>query len=274
LQRGLSSGERVLRIIDAKQEIEDAENAISKAGFTDKIEFKNVSFAYNETEVLKNISLEIPKGKTIALVGESGAGKSTIADLIPRFYNTTSGNILIDGIKINDIVIKDLRKLMAIVSQEAILFNDSVLNNITFGSEICNKEEAIKAAKIANAHEFITQLEEGYDTNIGDRGTRLSGGQKQRLTIARAIYKNAPILILDEATSALDTESEKLVQEAIDNMMKNRTCIIIAHRLSTIRFADEILVLQKGTIAERGKHEALISNNGIYSNLVKMQELK
>ena len=273
MQRGLSAGERVLRIIDAKQEIIDTENAVAKNDLTQKIEFKNVSFAYNENHVLQNINFEVIKGKTVALVGESGAGKSTIADLIPRFYNVSSGEILIDGINIKDIKIKDVRQLMAIVSQEAILFNDTVLNNITFGNEISNLNAAQEAAKIANAHDFILQLEDGYNTNIGDRGSRLSGGQKQRLTIARAIYKNAPILILDEATSALDTESEKLVQEAIDSMMKNRTCIIIAHRLSTIKHADEIIVLQKGAIVERGRHEDLIANNGIYSNLVKMQEL-
>ncbi|MCZ2298974.1 MAG: ATP-binding cassette domain-containing protein [Chitinophagales bacterium] len=274
LQRGLSSGERVLRIIDMEQEIIEAENPISKNNFTDKIKLQNVSFAYNDAAVLQNINLEIAKGKTIALVGESGAGKSTIADLIPRFYDVTSGALLIDDINIKDLSIKDLRALIAIVSQEAILFNDSVLNNIVFGSELVDKDAAIEAAKIANAHEFITQLENGYDTNIGDRGTRLSGGQKQRLTIARAVYKNAPILILDEATSALDTESEKLVQDAIDKMMKNRTCLIIAHRLSTVKHADEIIVLQKGQIIERGKHEELISKNGMYSHLVKMQELK
>ncbi|MBW7951006.1 MAG: ATP-binding cassette domain-containing protein [Chitinophagaceae bacterium] len=274
LQRGLSSGERVLRIIDMKQEIVEAENPISKNNFTDKIKLQNVSFAYNDAAVLQNINLEIAKGKTIALVGESGAGKSTIADLIPRFYDVTSGALLIDDINIKDLSIKDLRALIAIVSQEAILFNDSVLNNIVFGSELVDKDAAIEAAKIANAHEFITQLENGYDTNIGDRGTRLSGGQKQRLTIARAVYKNAPILILDEATSALDTESEKLVQDAIDKMMKNRTCLIIAHRLSTVKHADEIIVLQKGQIIERGKHEELIAKNGMYSHLVKMQELK
>lgn len=274
LQRGLSSGERVLRIIDMEQEIIEAEKPISKNNFTDKIKLQNVSFAYNDAAVLQNINLEIAKGKTIALVGESGAGKSTIADLIPRFYDVTSGALLIDDINIKDLSIKDLRALIAIVSQEAILFNDSVLNNIVFGSELVDKDAAIEAAKIANAHEFITQLENGYDTNIGDRGTRLSGGQKQRLTIARAVYKNAPILILDEATSALDTESEKLVQDAIDKMMKNRTCLIIAHRLSTVKHADEIIVLQKGQIIERGKHEELISKNGMYSHLVKMQELK
>lgn len=274
LQRGLSSGERVLRIIDMEQEIIEAENPISKNNFTDKIKLQNVSFAYNDAAVLQNINLEIAKGKTIALVGESGAGKSTIADLIPRFYDVTSGALLIDDINIKDLSIKDLRALIAIVSQEAILFNDSVLNNIVFGSELVDKDAAIEAAKIANAHGFITQLENGYDTNIGDRGTRLSGGQKQRLTIARAVYKNAPILILDEATSALDTESEKLVQDAIDKMMKNRTCLIIAHRLSTVKHADEIIVLQKGQIIERGKHEELISKNGMYSHLVKMQELK
>jgi subfamily B ATP-binding cassette protein MsbA len=210
----------------------------------------------------------------IALVGESGAGKSTLADLVPRFYDVTEGNILLDDTDIRDLKVHDLRSLMAIVSQEAILFNDSVLNNITFGNTIIDREKAIAAAKAANAHNFIAELEEGYDTMIGDRGMRLSGGQRQRLTIARAIYKNAPILIMDEATSALDTESERLVQDAINKMMENRTSIVIAHRLSTIRHADEIIVLQKGVIVERGTHEQLLDKKGYYYKLVQMQEVK
>lgn len=274
LQRGLAAGERVLRIIDSKQPVLEKENAFEKKSFDNDIVFNNVSFAYNNDTVINKISLTIAKGKTIALVGESGAGKSTLSDLIPRFYDVTDGAILIDDINIKDLTLKSLRSQIAIVSQEAILFNDTVLNNIAFGAEVIDKEAAIQAAKIANAHDFIAELENGYDTTIGDRGMRLSGGQRQRLTIARAVYKNAPILILDEATSALDTESERLVQDAIDKMMKNRTSLIIAHRLSTIRHADEIIVMQKGEIAEKGTHEELITNNGIYSKLVRMQELK
>lgn len=274
LQRGLSAGERVLRIIDMPHIVTDKKDAISKTNFTTEITYNNVSFAYKEAPILKGLTTTIPKGKTIALVGESGAGKSTFADLVPRFYDVVDGSISIDGIDIRDIKVKDLRSLISIVSQEAILFNDSVLNNITLGSEIIDREKAIEAAKIANAHEFILKLERGYDTEIGDRGMRLSGGQKQRLTIARAIYKNAPILILDEATSSLDTESERLVQDAINKMMQNRTSIVIAHRLSTIRHADEIIVLQKGNIIERGNHEQLLAADGMYKKLIEMQEMK
>lgn len=274
LQRGLSAGERVLRIIDAPKVIIDQENPIDKHSFEEKIEFNNVGFAYKEVSVLNNINITITKGKTIALVGESGAGKSTLADLLPRFYDVSSGEITIDGLDIRTIKQKDLRDMVSIVSQEAILFNDSVLNNIAFGSDDISEEKAIMAAKIANAHEFISHLENGYHTHIGDRGMRLSGGQKQRLTIARAIYKNAPILILDEATSALDTESERLVQDAINNLMLNRTSIVIAHRLSTIRHADEIIVMQKGQIVERGNHDALLAFGGVYKRLIDMQEVK
>ncbi len=274
LQRGLSAGERVLRIIDMPHVIADKKDAISKKEFTSEIVYNNVSFAYKETPILKGLTTTIPKGKTIALVGESGAGKSTFADLIPRFYDVVGGSITIDGVDIRDIKVRDLRTLISIVSQEAILFNDSVLNNITLGSDVIDLEKAMDAAKIANAHEFIIKLEKGYDTEIGDRGMRLSGGQKQRLTIARAIYKNAPILILDEATSALDTESERLVQDAINKMMQNRTSIVIAHRLSTIRHADEIIVLQKGNVIERGNHEQLLAAGGMYKKLIEMQEMK
>ena len=274
LQRGLSAGERVLRIIDTPNIIVDKENAISKPSFNDSLSYNGVTFSYKENIVLNGVSAIIPKGKSIALVGESGAGKSTFADLIPRFYDVVGGSISIDGIDIRDIKVKDLRSLISIVSQEAILFNDSVLNNITLGSETIDRDKAIDAAKIANAHEFIIKLEKGYDTEIGDRGMRLSGGQKQRLTIARAIYKNAPILILDEATSALDTESERLVQDAINKMMQNRTSIVIAHRLSTIRHADEIIVFQKGNIIERGNHEQLLAAGGMYKKLIEMQEMK
>jgi ATP-binding cassette, subfamily B, bacterial MsbA len=274
LQRGLVAGERVLNILDEPQKIQEKENALPVHAFNNSIHLKNIGFSYMQENVLHNIDLTIPKGKMIALVGESGAGKSTLADLVPRFYDVTEGSILIDNIDLRDLKVHDLRSLMAIVSQEAILFNDSVLNNITFGNTIIDREKAIAASKAANAHNFIAELEEGYDTMIGDRGMRLSGGQRQRLTIARAIYKNAPILIMDEATSALDTESERLVQDAINKMMENRTSIVIAHRLSTIRHADEIIVLQKGVIVERGTHEQLLEKRGYYYKLVQMQEVK
>jgi ATP-binding cassette, subfamily B, bacterial MsbA len=274
LQRGLVAGERVLNILDEPQKIKEKENALPIHAFNHSIHLKNIGFSYMHENVLHNIDLTIAKGKMIALVGESGAGKSTLADLVPRFYDVTEGTILLDDTDIRDLKVHDLRSLMAIVSQEAILFNDSVLNNITFGNTIIDREKAIAAAKAANAHNFIAELEEGYDTMIGDRGMRLSGGQRQRLTIARAIYKNAPILIMDEATSALDTESERLVQDAINKMMENRTSIVIAHRLSTIRHADEIIVLQKGVIVERGTHEQLLEKKGYYNKLVQMQEVK
>jgi subfamily B ATP-binding cassette protein MsbA len=274
LQRGLVSGERVLKILDEPQRISEKPNAIPVHEFRHSISFQNVGFSYMHENVLHRINLTIPKGKMIALVGESGAGKSTLADLVPRFYDVTEGSILLDNTDLRDFKIDDLRSLMAVVSQEAILFNDTVLNNIGFGDAAINREAAIEAAKAANAHHFISELEQGYDTAVGDRGMRLSGGQRQRLTIARAIYKNAPILIMDEATSALDTESERLVQDAINKMMENRTSIVIAHRLSTIRHADEIIVLQKGEIVERGTHEQLISKQGYYYRLVQMQEVK
>ena len=274
LQRGLVAGERVLNILDEPQKIIEKENALPVQTFNQAIHLKNVGFSYMQENVLHNIDLIIPKGKMIALVGESGAGKSTLADLIPRFYDVTEGSILLDETDIRDLKVHDLRAMMAIVSQEAILFNDSVINNITFGNAIADRDLAISAAKAANAHNFIAELEDGYDTVIGDRGLRLSGGQRQRLTIARAIYKNAPILIMDEATSALDTESERLVQDAINKMMENRTSIVIAHRLSTIRHADEIIVLQKGLIVERGTHEQLLDKKGYYNKLVQMQEVK
>ncbi len=274
LQRGLVSGERVLRILDEDQRIAEAPDAVPVQDFTHSVELRNVGFSYKSEKVLDDISITIPKGKMIALVGESGAGKSTLSDLVPRFYDVTEGALLIDGTDVRKLKVHDLRSLIAIVSQEAILFNDTVLNNISFGSEVPDLERAQAAAKAANAHNFIMELENGYDTGIGDRGMRLSGGQRQRLTIARAIYKNAPILIMDEATSALDTESERLVQDAINKMMENRTSIVIAHRLSTIRHADEIIVLQKGRIVERGNHEALLERKGYYHRLVQMQEVK
>lgn len=274
LPRGIAAGERVLRIMDLPNDIVDKPDAKSLPRFEQDIEFNNVSFAYKENPVLKNVQLKIAKGRMIALVGKSGAGKSTMADLIPRFYDVTAGSIRIDGQDIRDVKMHDLRALTGMVSQEAILFNDTVFNNIAFGQADADREEVINAAKIANAHEFIVHLENGYDTSIGDRGMKLSGGQRQRLTIARAIFKNPPILILDEATSALDTESEKLVQDALDKLMENRTTIVIAHRLSTIQHADEIVVLDKGEIKERGTHDELIAHDGIYRKLVEMQEFK
>jgi subfamily B ATP-binding cassette protein MsbA len=274
MQRGLAAGERVIRILDEPQLILEKPGAIRKEDFTDAIEFRKVSFKYDQGHVLQDIDLTIAKGKMIALVGQSGAGKSTMTDLIPRFYDVSEGGIFIDGIDVRDFQIKSLRNLMSMVSQEAILFNETIAANIAFGMEHFSREEIVRAAKIANAHEFILALEEGYDTIIGDRGARLSGGQKQRITIARAVLKNPPILILDEATSSLDTESERIVQEAINNMMQNRTSIVIAHRLSTVRHADEIIVLHQGQIIERGNHESLIAGNGFYKRLVDMQEVK
>jgi ATP-binding cassette, subfamily B, bacterial MsbA len=271
VQKGAASAERIQQVHDAEEVIEEIPDAVSVNDFKSNIVYKNVSFTYEREEVLSNINLTIGKGKTIALVGPSGGGKSTMVDLLPRFYDCTKGEISIDGIPIKNMVINDLRKLMGIVTQESILFNDSVFNNIAFGVENTSKEKVIEAAKIANAHEFIMELEKGYDTNIGDRGVKLSGGQRQRLSIARAVLKNPPILILDEATSSLDTESERLVQEALEKLMKNRTSVVIAHRLSTIQHADEIMVIQKGEIAERGTHAELISKNGIYNKLCEMQ---
>lgn len=274
LPKGIAAGERLLRIMDAPNLITDKPDAKSISGFEREITFDHVTFAYNEKAVLKDVQLKIAKGRMIALVGKSGAGKSTMADLIPRFYDVSGGSILVDGQDIRNVKMHDLRALIGMVSQEAILFNDTAFNNIAFGQENPDRDEVIKAAKIANAHEFIVQLENGYDTLIGDRGMKLSGGQRQRLTIARAIFKNPPILILDEATSALDTESEKLVQDALDRLMENRTTIVIAHRLSTIQHAHEIIVLDQGEIKERGTHEELISKDGIYRKLVEMQEFK
>lgn len=274
MPRGLAAGERVLRILDIPNTIEDKPDARAIHSFEKEITYQNVAFRYEQQDVLKDINLTIHKGKMIALVGKSGAGKTTMADLLPRFYDVTAGGILIDGQDIRDLKMHDVRGLMGMVSQEAILFNDTVFNNIAFGQPDADKDAVIQAAKIANAHEFIVQLENSYDTPIGDRGMKLSGGQRQRLTIARAIFKNPPILILDEATSALDTESEKLVQEALDKLMENRTTIVIAHRLSTIQHANEIVVLDKGEIRERGSHDELIALNGIYKRLVEMQEFK
>jgi ATP-binding cassette, subfamily B, bacterial MsbA len=274
IQRGAAALIRVEEILNTPLIVQDQPNAKTLLSFNDKIEFRNVSFMYDDAVILDRIDLTIEKGKTIALVGSSGAGKSTLADLVPRFHDVTSGELLIDGINIRDYSLHSLRSLMSIVTQEPILFNDSIAANIRLGKQNATEEEIIAAAKVANAHDFIIRKDNGYDTNIGDRGNKLSGGERQRLTIARAVIKNPPILILDEATSSLDTESERLVQDAINNMMQNRTSIVIAHRLSTIRHADEIIVLQKGKIVERGSHDQLIALNGFYKKLVEMQEVK
>lgn len=271
VQRGIASGERILRVIDEPVLIKEDENPSVLKEFSGQIEFKNVSFRYDREDVLKNINLVIPKGRMIALVGQSGAGKSTLADLIPRFYDPTEGDILIDGIPVRKLRLKNLNSLMGIVTQESILFNDSIFNNIAFGLENIPEEDVIEAARIANAHEFIIRMEHGYHTNIGDRGLKLSGGQRQRLAIARAVLKNPPILILDEATSALDTESERLVQDALFRLMQNRTSIVIAHRLSTIQHADEIIVMQAGEIIETGQHNELMERNGVYRKLCDLQ---
>lgn len=273
LQRGTASAKRIFDIIDTEPLIRNKPNAKSLSFFSGAIEFKNVSFSYGpDKTVLKNINLTIAKGKTIALVGPSGGGKSTLADLVPRFYDPTEGEVCIDGVSLTDYDLESLRKHLGIVTQESILFNDTIFNNIAFGKPNVGEAEVIQAAKIANAHDFIMQTEHGYQTKIGERGSKLSGGQRQRLSIARAVLKNPPILILDEATSALDSESERLVQEALFNLMKNRTSIVIAHRLSTIQHADEIVVIQDGIIAERGNHEELQQRNGIYKKLSDIQK--
>ncbi|MFN5430297.1 MAG: ABC transporter ATP-binding protein [Cyclobacteriaceae bacterium] len=272
LQRGTASAARIFSIIDLQPVIRSKPNAIELKSFEKLIEFKNVSFAYDTEHVLQNINLTIEKGKTIALVGPSGGGKSTLADLVPRFYDPTQGELLLDGKSLMDYELESLRKQIGVVTQESILFNDTIFNNIAFGMPNVNEEKVIQAAKIANAHDFIMQTENGYQTFIGERGSKLSGGQRQRLSIARAVLKNPPILILDEATSALDSESEKLVQEALFNLMKNRTSIVIAHRLSTIQHADEIVVIQEGKVAERGTHEQLSVKNGLYKKLVDIQK--
>lgn len=274
IPKGLASMERVDKILKAENNIKEKPDAREITSFNDKIEFKSVYFAYeNGKNVLKDINITIPKGKTIALVGQSGSGKSTLVDLVPRYHDVSSGEVLIDGTDIKDLKIKSLRSLIGNVNQEAILFNDTIFNNIAFGVEGATKEQVIAAAKIANAHDFIMEKEHGYETNIGDRGSKLSGGQRQRISIARAILKNPPILILDEATSALDTESERLVQEALDRLTTTRTTIAIAHRLSTIKNSDEICVMHEGEIVERGTHEELIRLNGYYKKLNDMQAL-
>ena len=274
MQKGAAAIDRIEEVLKATVSVDDNPNGKNITQFNHSIEFKNVSFYYEDICILKDISFTIYKGKTVALVGSSGAGKSTLADLVPRFHDATSGAILVDGTDIKDYSLHALRNLISIVTQEPILFNDTIANNIALGMEHTNMQAIEAAAKIANADHFIRNKEMGYDTNIGDRGSKLSGGERQRMTIARAVLKNPPILILDEATSSLDTESERLVQDAINNLMHNRTSIVIAHRLSTIRHADEIIVLRKGEIAERGTHEYLINQKGIYQNLVEMQEVK
>jgi ABC-type multidrug transport system, ATPase and permease components len=274
IPKGLASMERVDKILKAENKIVEIPNPKPLNGLEEQVEFKDISFSYDgKKEVLQHINLTVPKGKTVALVGQSGSGKSTLVDLLPRYHDVQEGTITIDGVNIKDVRISDLRSLIGNVNQEAILFNDTFFNNIAFGVENATMEQVIEAAKIANAHDFIMEKEDGYHTNIGDRGSKLSGGQRQRISIARAILKNPPILILDEATSALDTESERLVQEALERLMKTRTTIAIAHRLSTIKNADEICVLYEGEIVERGKHEELLAKNGYYKRLNDMQSL-
>lgn len=276
IQKGLASADRIFAVLEAEESIKDQQSADTIKSFNDKIEYKNISFAYRKGDegfVLKNVSFTIDKGKTIALVGQSGSGKTTLADLLPRYYDVDAGELLIDGIDIRKLQLHSLRELMGVVSQEPILFNDTIYNNIVFGMSLTTEKMVEEAAKVANAHEFIMQMPEGYQTNIGDRGSKLSGGQRQRISIARAVLKNPPILILDEATSALDTESEKLVQEALTSLMKNRTVLVIAHRLSTIQHADEIIVLQKGEIVQRGTHAQLAKVEGVYKKLYELQGL-
>ena len=274
VNRGTATLDRLNEILEAPNTVEEVANPILMNGFEDSIHFDNVGFAYHDASILNGIQLTIKKGTSVALVGSSGAGKSTLADLVPRFHDVSSGNLFIDGKNIKNYSLHSLRQLISIVTQEPILFNDTIAANIALGKPDATMEEIITAAKIANAYDFIIKKEGGFESMIGDRGSKLSGGERQRLTIARAVLKNPPILILDEATSALDTESERLVQDAINNMMQNRTSIVIAHRLSTIRHADEIIVLQKGAIVERGNHETLLAQGGYYKKLIEMQEVK
>lgn len=275
IQKGGPALERVIEILDADIKIDEKENPISIQTLENSIEFKNVGFYYNEDRtILKNFNLTIPRGKTVALVGQSGSGKTTIANLLARFYDATEGEILIDGNNIKDLKVRDYRQMIGMVTQESVLFNDSVYNNILMGKPDADREEVEAAAKIANAHDFILNLSDGYDTNIGDDGNKLSGGQKQRVSIARAVLKNPPIMILDEATSALDTESERFVQEALEKMMENRTSLVIAHRLSTIQKADWIVVMERGMILEQGTHKELIDKNGAYKKLVELQDFE
>jgi subfamily B ATP-binding cassette protein MsbA len=272
LQKGTMSARRIFDLTDMEPAIKNKPGAIPLHDFKESIEFENVGFAYEKDAVLEHINLRIEKGKTIALVGPSGGGKSTLADLIPRFYDPSAGEVKLDGVSLADYELESLRKVMGVVTQESILFNDTIFNNIAFGMENMGEEDVIRAAKVANAHDFIMQTEQGYQTTIGERGGKLSGGQRQRLSIARAVLKNPPILILDEATSALDSESERLVQDALNSLMQNRTSIVIAHRLSTIQHADEIIVVQDGKIVERGRHEELINQKGLYKKLNEIQK--
>jgi len=274
VKKGNAAAERVLEILNTKSNLKDKTNASTKEAFTSSIGLENVSFKYEDDLVLNNFTITVEKGKTIALVGQSGSGKSTIANLVTRFYDVNEGKITIDDEDIRDLTKNSLRNLMGLVTQDSILFNDTIKNNILLGKENASDEQVIEALKVANAWEFVKDLPNGIDTNIGDAGNKLSGGQKQRLSIARAVLKNPPIMILDEATSALDTESERAVQIALENMMKNRTSIVIAHRLSTIKNADTIVVMQKGKIVEQGKHQELLDNKGVYSNLVAMQSIQ
>ncbi|MGO4291867.1 ABC transporter ATP-binding protein [Chitinophaga sp. RAB17] len=271
IHSGIAAGERVLSLIDEKPIVFNAPNATTLTGFEENIRFDNVSFAYGDKTILKNINLTIPKGSSVALVGPSGGGKSTLMDLIPRFMDPQGGGVLIDGKNLKTVTMESLRALMGVVNQESILFNDTIFNNIAFAKPSATAAEVEAAARIANAHEFITNTENGYETNIGDKGSKLSGGQRQRICIARAVLSNPPLMLLDEATSALDTESEKMVQDALNNLMKNRTSLVIAHRLSTIQNADLIIVLDNGQIAEQGTHQELLNNNGIYKRLIEMQ---
>jgi ABC-type multidrug transport system fused ATPase/permease subunit len=273
VQKGMAAVERIESVFNADLKIEERADALPITAFRDCIEYRNVSFHYSDSErtAVKNINLKVPRGKIVALIGASGAGKSTLVDLLPRFHDVKNGEVLLDGVNIKDYRLHDLRALLGIVTQEPVLFNDTIFNNIAFGMEHATREEVENAARIANAHNFILETENGYGTNIGDRGLKLSGGQRQRLTIARAVLKNPPILILDEATSALDSEAEKLVQDALDKLMKNRTAIVIAHRLSTIQHAGEIVVMKEGRIVEQGSHEVLMKRKGEYQKLVKLQ---
>ncbi|RZL38464.1 MAG: ATP-binding cassette domain-containing protein, partial [Pedobacter sp.] len=274
VKNGLAAAERVFEVLEFENTITDKENAVDLKTFENEIHLKNITFSYEEDPVLKNFSLTIPKGKTVALVGQSGSGKSTIANLLTRFYEVNNGEILIDNHNIKDITMESLRNLTGLVTQDSIMFNGTISDNIKLGFTEATDEDVINALKVANAYEFVEKLPNGIHTNIGDSGNKLSGGQKQRLSIARAVLKNPPIMILDEATSALDTESEKFVQVALENMMQNRTSIVIAHRLSTIQKADKIVVMQSGKIVEQGSHEELIALNGTYTRLVNMQSFE
>jgi len=273
VRKGNAAAERVLEILETENPIQDPPDGRVMTDFRERLVLDKVSFSYQDDPVLKSLSLEIPKGATVALVGQSGSGKSTVANLVTRFYDVNQGSIHLDGVDVREVTKASLRGLMGLVTQDSILFNDSVRNNILLGKEGATQEEIEAAARVANAHEFISQLPRGYDTNIGDSGNKLSGGQKQRLSIARAVLKNPPIMILDEATSALDTESERLVQDALEKMMRNRTSLVIAHRLSTIKSADQIVVMKEGEIVEQGTHEQLLALDGTYRKLVEMQQL-